>query len=41
MIDLYHPWLDAANVDLKAFKDATYRKLMGGRLEPVLEAAAD
>ncbi len=38
MIDLYHPWLDAANVDIKAFKDETYRKLMGGRLEPVLES---
>lgn len=38
MIDLYHPWLDAANVDIKAFRDETYRKLMGGRLEPVLES---
>ena len=32
------PWLDAANVDLKAFKDATYRKVCGARLEPVLES---
>lgn len=38
MIDLYHPWLDAANVDIKAFKDETYHRLMGGRLEPVLES---
>ena len=38
MIELYHPWLDAANVDIKAFKDETYRKLMGGRLELVLES---
>ena len=31
------PFMDAANVDLKAFQDKTYRTLMGGRLEPVLE----
>jgi pyruvate formate lyase activating enzyme len=31
------PVLDAANVDLKAFKDETYRKVCGARLEPVLE----
>jgi len=31
------PYLDAANVDLKAFKDETYRKVCGARLEPVLE----
>jgi pyruvate formate lyase activating enzyme len=30
--------LDAANVDLKAFKDETYRKVCGGRLEPVLDS---
>jgi pyruvate formate lyase activating enzyme len=28
--------LDAANINLKSFKDATYRKLNGGRLAPVL-----
>ena len=28
--------LDGANVNLKAFSDAIYRKLNGGRLEPVL-----
>jgi len=38
MLDLIHPYLNAANVDIKAFKDETYRKLMGGRLEPVLES---
>jgi pyruvate formate lyase activating enzyme len=32
------PYLDAANVDLKAFKDETYRKVCGARLEPVLES---
>ena len=31
------PWLDAANVDLKAFTDEFYRELCGARLEPVLE----
>jgi len=30
------PVLDAANVDLKAFRDETYRKVCGGRLAPVL-----
>lgn len=28
--------LSAANINLKSFQDATYRKLNGGRLEPVL-----
>jgi len=31
------PYLHAANVDLKCFKDETYRKVMGGRLQPVLD----
>ncbi len=31
------PWLHAANVDLKAFKDETYRRVCRGRLAPVLE----
>ena len=30
------PYLDAINVDLKAFRDETYRSVMKGRLEPVL-----
>ena len=30
--------IDAANVDLKAFDDAFYRHMCGGRLAPVLEA---
>ena len=30
------PYLDAINVDLKAFRDETYRKIMKARLEPVL-----
>ncbi len=31
------PLIDAANVDLKAFDDAIYRKISGGRLQPVLD----
>lgn len=31
------PWLDAANVDLKSFRDEFYRRHCGARLEPVLE----
>jgi pyruvate formate lyase activating enzyme len=37
-IDLLAPVLHAANVDLKAFDDAFYRKLCGARLAHVLEA---
>jgi len=33
-----HPHLDAANVDLKAFRDETYRKYVGARLQPVLDS---
>ncbi len=32
------PYLDAANVDLKAFRDETYKKVCGARLQPVLDA---
>lgn len=32
------PWLDAANIDLKAMTDEFYRKHSGARLEPVLES---
>ena len=31
------PFMDAANVDLKAFRKRTYREVLGGQLEPVLE----
>jgi pyruvate formate lyase activating enzyme len=31
------PYLDAANVDVKAFDEDFYRKIAGGELEPVLE----
>jgi pyruvate formate lyase activating enzyme len=37
-LETIRPWLDAANVDLKAFKDETYRKVCKARLEPVLES---
>jgi pyruvate formate lyase activating enzyme len=32
------PFLDAANVDLKAFQDETYKQVCGARLEPVLDS---
>ena len=32
------PHLDAINVDLKAFRDETYQRVMKARLEPVLTA---
>ena len=31
------PYIDAANVDLKSFSDDIYRKVSGGRLQPVLD----
>ncbi|HPS31932.1 MAG TPA: AmmeMemoRadiSam system radical SAM enzyme [Anaerolineaceae bacterium] len=37
-ISLLRDWLDAANVDVKAFSDEVYRKHIGARLQPVLEA---
>lgn len=37
-IDMIAPYLDAANVDLKAFSDRYYRRVVGACLEPVLEA---
>lgn len=30
-------WLNAANIDLKCFDDTIYRKLTGGKLQPVLD----
>jgi pyruvate formate lyase activating enzyme len=32
------PYLDATNVDLKAFSDETYKKICGARLQPVLDS---
>jgi pyruvate formate lyase activating enzyme len=37
-LDAIHPLLHAANVDLKAFKDKTYRRLIGATLQPVLDS---
>ncbi|MEJ2211331.1 MAG: AmmeMemoRadiSam system radical SAM enzyme [Anaerolineae bacterium] len=34
----HEPWLDAANVDLKSFRDEVYRRVCGARLQPVLDA---
>lgn len=38
LTDGHEPWLDAANVDLKAFRDETYRRICGARLQPVLDS---
>ncbi len=38
MLDTLHPYLDAANVDLKAFRDETYRRYVGARLQPVSDS---
>jgi len=37
-VQMIHPYLDAANVDLKAYTDGFYKKQCGARLEPVKEA---
>ncbi|AOW98261.1 AmmeMemoRadiSam system radical SAM enzyme [Moorena producens PAL-8-15-08-1] len=37
MLDVCQSYLNAANVDLKAFRDQTYRQF-GGRLQPVLDS---
>lgn len=37
MLQLMHPLLDAANVDLKAFQDKTYKRYVGSGLQPVLD----
>lgn len=38
MLERFAPYLDAVNVDLKAFREETYRKYVGARLEPVLSS---
>ena len=38
MLELAAPSLDAANVDLKAFRDDFYQKQCGARLQPVLDS---
>jgi pyruvate formate lyase activating enzyme len=37
-LDMIAPYLDGANVDLKSFSDAFYKKVCGARLKPVLES---
>jgi pyruvate formate lyase activating enzyme len=37
-LDTIHPYLDAANVDLKAFRKETYRRVMKGQLDGVLDS---
>ncbi len=36
-LDLITPYLDAANIDLKAFSEEFYRDVCGAKLKPVLE----
>lgn len=38
MLDLMGPYLDAANVDLKAFREKTYKRYVGAGLQPVLDS---
>ena len=38
MLDTFHPYLDAANVDLKAFRKKTYHKYVGAGVKPVLDS---
>jgi len=37
-LEMIRPYLDAANVDLKFFKDASYKKICGATLQPVLDS---
>ena len=36
-LDMISPWLDGANIDLKAFSEDFYKKHCGGSLTPVLD----
>ncbi len=38
MLETFDPYLDAANVDLKAWSDEFYRQYCGARLQPVLDS---
>jgi pyruvate formate lyase activating enzyme len=38
MLAAYGPYLDAANVDLKAFRDGFYQRTCGAHLQPVLDS---
>jgi pyruvate formate lyase activating enzyme len=37
-VEEIRPYLDAVNVDLKFFKDSSYRKICGARLDPVIRS---
>ncbi len=37
-LEMIRPYLDAANVDLKSFRNEFYRKICSATLEPVLES---
>jgi pyruvate formate lyase activating enzyme len=37
-IQMLKPYLDAANIDLKFFKDSSYQRICSGRLQPVLDS---
>lgn len=37
-LEEYYPNLDAANIDLKAFRDSFYKDLCGAKLQPVLDS---
>ena len=37
MLEMFHPYLDAANVDLKAFREKTYHRYVGAELQPILD----
>ena len=37
-LEMIKPYLDAANVDLKTFRDESYKKVCFARLEPVLDS---
>jgi pyruvate formate lyase activating enzyme len=39
-LEVIRPFLDAVNVDLKFFRDDSYRKVCGGSLQPVLDSIA-
>ena len=38
MLKTIGPYLDAANIDLKAFREKTYRQYVGAKLQPVLNS---
>jgi pyruvate formate lyase activating enzyme len=40
-LDAIAPLMDAANVDLKSFRDGTYARVCGARLQPVLDTITE